>query len=157
MARKARGFDLLAKNMDEEHLSYLMERCGDLTEEEIDEAFPEGKEKLRELLAALCAKGKVVAVAAGLSGATGASGTAGETSAAGRSGAPMVSGTSSVAGLRFFISKKAGYLTVRPGPGSAEKRKQAEQAGQEEANQEKPLPGTGSRARAEMSRSRVRN
>jgi ATP-dependent Lhr-like helicase len=140
VARKARGFDLLAKNMDEEHLYYLLERCGELTEEEISEAFPEGKEKLRELLAALCAKGKVVAVAAGLNGATGASDTAGETGAAGRSGAPMVSGTSSVAGLRFFISKEelAGYLTALPGARvCGEEKASQEQAGQEEANQEK--------------------
>ncbi|HHU83380.1 MAG TPA: DEAD/DEAH box helicase [Firmicutes bacterium] len=129
VARKARGFDLLAKNMDEEHLSYLLERCGDLTEKEISETFPEEREKLRELLAALCAKGKVVGVAAGLSGATGASGTAGT------SGAAMVSGTSSAAGRRFFVNKEelADYLTALPGARICGEEK----AGQEQANQGK--------------------
>lgn len=91
VARKARGFDLLAKNLDEERLSFLLERCGDLTEEEIEKAFPGQKEKLRELLAALCTKGKAVIVATG--------------AAAG------------AAGRRFFISREelSDYLTALPG------------------------------------------
>src|SRR5690554_2175603 len=91
IARKAQGLDLLAKTVDEERVGYLLERCGDLTGEEIDEAFPQEGEKVRELLAALSAKGKAVTVESG--------------AAAGKMG------------RRFFINREdlETYLTALPG------------------------------------------
>ena len=127
VARKARGFDLLAKNMDEEHLSYLLERCGDLTEKEISETFPEE----RENLGASC---RLMRQGEG-GGSSRVKRATGRVVRLGISGAAMVSGTSSAAGRRFFVNKEelADDLTALPGARICGEEK----AGQEQANQGK--------------------
>ena len=62
--RKARGIDFVAKNLNEERVRYWLERCGDLTDLEIDEAFPQRGEEAWAILTALQAKGLAVLVEA---------------------------------------------------------------------------------------------
>ncbi len=62
--RKARGIDLVAKTIDEERVRFWVERCGDITDSEIDAAFPQQGGAVREVLVALCAKGSAVLVKA---------------------------------------------------------------------------------------------
>jgi ATP-dependent Lhr-like helicase len=55
--RKARGIDFVAKEPNEERVRYWLERCGDLTEHEIAEAFPQREAEVRAILSVLQAKG----------------------------------------------------------------------------------------------------
>ncbi|NLY89978.1 MAG: DEAD/DEAH box helicase [Firmicutes bacterium] len=60
--RKARGIDLVAKELSEERVRYWLTRCGDLTDLEIAEAFPQREGEVRAILSALQAKGLAVLV-----------------------------------------------------------------------------------------------
>ncbi|HEY8391760.1 MAG TPA: DEAD/DEAH box helicase [Capillibacterium sp.] len=60
--KKARGLDLVAKGVTEERVGYWLVRCGDLTDFEITEAFPQREGEVRAILSALVAKGRAVLV-----------------------------------------------------------------------------------------------
>lgn len=90
--RKARGLDLVIKEPNEERVGYWLTRCGDLTDDEIKEAFPQREEEIRTIIAVLQAKGVAVPVEA----------------------APAAGGESN---RRFLVNRDelAAYLTALPG------------------------------------------
>ena len=60
--RKAQGIALLDKGIDPERIQYWLERCGDITEEEIDGALQHVGVEVGKVFSALQAKGQAVLV-----------------------------------------------------------------------------------------------